>query len=106
VTNLLALAPWLDYDTVNDLGWTLIHFLWQGVVLMLPLQLVLPACRSARARYNFAFATLLCMAAAPLATFVFIHHHESIVAPLPFAPLQSVIADASGEAPVIAPSVP
>lgn len=70
-------APWLDYDTVNALGWTLIHFLWQGAVLLLPLQLILPFCQSARARYNVAFATLLAMAAAPVATFLFIHGHDA-----------------------------
>jgi len=57
----------------RDLGWTLIHFLWQGLLLAALLHTILPACRSAIARHNYALATLGLMALAPIATFLSIH---------------------------------
>jgi beta-lactamase regulating signal transducer with metallopeptidase domain len=60
-------------DIVRDLGWTLIHFLWQGLVLAALLQMILPMCRGAVARHNWTLGTLAMMAAAPVMTFLFIH---------------------------------
>lgn len=57
----------------RDLGWTLIHFLWQGLLLAALLHAILPACRSAIARHNCALAILSLMALAPVATFLSIH---------------------------------
>ncbi|HKX64073.1 MAG TPA: M56 family metallopeptidase [Rhizomicrobium sp.] len=57
----------------RDLGWTLIHFLWQGLFLAALLHTILPACRSAIARHNCALAILGLMALAPVATFLSIH---------------------------------
>ncbi len=62
-------AGWLSPDMIQALGWTLIHFLWQGLALALLFQAAVPFCRTANARYNLAFATLAAMAAAPVATF-------------------------------------
>jgi beta-lactamase regulating signal transducer with metallopeptidase domain len=67
MTTLLSLVgqPW-----AQTLGWTLIHFLWQGAALGLAawLGLVLLRGASARARYGLACAFLLLMVAAPVAT--------------------------------------
>ncbi|WP_243383928.1 M56 family metallopeptidase [Geothrix alkalitolerans] len=59
--------PW-----AQALGWSLIHFLWQGAALGLLAWLALALLRgaSARARYGVACAALLLMAAAPVATFL------------------------------------
>jgi TonB family protein len=57
----------------RDLGWTLIHFLWQGLLLAVLLHTILPACRSAIVRHNCALATLALMALAPALTFLSIH---------------------------------
>lgn len=57
----------------SDLGWTLIHFLWQGVLLAALLYTILPFCRSAIARHNCALITLILMAMAPIVTFLSIH---------------------------------
>ena len=64
--NVLA---WFSPDVVQALGWTLIHFLWQGLALALIFQFLQLFCRSARGRYNLAFLTLLAMAAAPILTY-------------------------------------
>src|SRR5207302_10446038 len=65
---ILSSQPW-----VERLGWTLVHFLWQGLAIA-----VLYAARrrsvartsSANARYALAWAALAAMMAAPLATWV------------------------------------
>jgi len=64
---------WMPPETGRDLGWTLIHFLWQGLLLAALLNTLLPICRSPIARHNCAVATLVLMALAPIATFLFLH---------------------------------
>jgi TonB family protein len=71
------LLSWMPPETGRDLGWTLIHFLWQGVLLAALLNAILPLCRSAAARHNCALAILALMALAPIATFLSIHDFES-----------------------------
>lgn len=63
----------LPFQAGGDLGWTLVHFLWQGALLAALLHAALPLCRSATARHNCALAILAMMALAPLATFAVIH---------------------------------
>src|SRR5689334_17994060 len=46
------------------LGWTLLHFVWQGAAVALLLAAVLPAVRTARVRYGAACFAMLAMAAA------------------------------------------
>jgi TonB family protein len=71
---MIDLLSWMPLETGRDLGWTLIHFLWQGVLLAALLNAILPLCRSATARHNWALATLAMMALAPVPTFLCIHH--------------------------------
>jgi D-alanyl-D-alanine endopeptidase (penicillin-binding protein 7) len=63
----------MPLETGRDLGLTLIHFLWQGLLLAALLNTILPICRSAIARHNCALATLAMMALAPALTFLSIH---------------------------------
>ena len=74
---MIHLPLWLLPGIINDLGWTLIHFLWQGFVLAAILQAILPMCRDAAARHNWALAMLAMMILAPVLTFLFIHGHQS-----------------------------
>ena len=48
---------WMPFDIGRELGWTLIHFLWQGVLLAAVLNTILPICRSAVALHNCALAS-------------------------------------------------
>lgn len=64
---------WMPLATGQDLGWTLIHFLWQGLLLAALLRTILPICRSTIARHNCALVMLAMMALAPVATFLSIH---------------------------------
>jgi uncharacterized protein (TIGR03435 family) len=65
--HILSGQPW-----VERLGWTLVHFLWQGVliaVLYLAVRKSLGRASSPGARYLLACAALATMVAAPLVTF-------------------------------------
>lgn len=62
---------WPDPSTVTTLGWTLMHFLWQGAAaasILAVANALLPG--SPRARYVAGLMTLLAMLALPVSTFV------------------------------------
>lgn len=73
---MTALLSGMPLELLRDIGWTLIHFLWQGLLLAALLNAILPFCRSAIARHNCALATLVMMAWAPVLTFLFLHDFE------------------------------
>jgi beta-lactamase regulating signal transducer with metallopeptidase domain len=60
----------LSSALADKIGLTLIHFLWQGLLLAAMLQVILPVCRSAVARHNWALCTLAAMCLAPVVTFL------------------------------------
>ena len=63
--------------TVEQVGWTLVHFLWQGAIVGLVMGAVL-AClrrRSAQTRYVVACVGLAAMAACPVATLAWMKTH-------------------------------
>src|ERR1044071_2244614 len=60
-----AISP----QVLQVLGWTLLHFLWQGAALAALLATLLMVSRSANVRYALGIATLLLMLAAPVITF-------------------------------------
>jgi beta-lactamase regulating signal transducer with metallopeptidase domain len=65
---ILASQPW-----IGRLGWTLLHFLWQGTaiaVLYTIARFLFASYLSPRTRYGFACTALLAMAAAPPLTFL------------------------------------
>ena len=65
-------VPEFYASIASTIGWTLIHFLWQGLVIAMATLVVLKIFRrsSANVHYFIACAGLLVMAAAPVATFV------------------------------------
>jgi hypothetical protein len=64
---------------VPALGWTLAHFLWQGGLVAFALQVVLKACRTSRARHDWALGALVLMALLPVATFAWLQTGVRIV---------------------------
>ena len=71
---MIALSSLLSHDVIQDLGWTLIRFVWQGAALALLLAVVLSTSHSAFERYQAAFVTLVFMLAAPVITFFVLHN--------------------------------
>ena len=83
----LQLNGWLD-----TIGWTLVHFVWQGAVIGIVIAAVLAACRdrsSSQARYLVACLGLAALLGAPIATVVMLRS----------APSTSVIGSAATFAP-------
>jgi beta-lactamase regulating signal transducer with metallopeptidase domain len=70
-------ASWLTPEVVRTLGWTLVHFLWEGAALALLFYIFLAFTRSARVRYAAGVVTLALMTAAPIATFAFLQDNPA-----------------------------
>ncbi|MGH8321759.1 MAG: TonB family protein [Gammaproteobacteria bacterium] len=70
------LAAFLYSPLAHELGWTLVHFLWQGAVvgaLYAVLRHVLRL-RSPTSRYRLAMSAMAVMAALPVFTFIYLSH--------------------------------
>src|SRR5256885_17272156 len=65
------LEAWIHTPIAKALGWSLIHFLWEGTAIALLLAIVLVLCRrsEARLRYALCCTALFAMAAAFAVTF-------------------------------------
>ena len=67
---------------VATLGWTLLHFLWQGAVagVLFGVSLAAAGNASAQTRYRLAFFFMLLLAVTPVATFFWLSPHYSATA--------------------------
>ncbi|HTC78599.1 MAG TPA: M56 family metallopeptidase, partial [Terriglobales bacterium] len=59
------------------LGWTLLHFLWQGAGLAALFAVAAAVCRSASARYALAVSALVLMMVSPVVTFTWLRAQAS-----------------------------
>ena len=62
-----TLLAWVD-----AVGWTLLHFLWQGALLGLVYRVLRPLCHGVGARYRLGMLTLSAMLLCPIVTFVYL----------------------------------
>src|SRR5438552_8779230 len=67
-----SFANWISPEILGTLGWTLLHFLWQGAGLAALFAVGAAVCRSASARYALAVGTLVLMLASPVITFTWL----------------------------------
>src|SRR5258708_8890815 len=65
-------ANWISPEVLRTLGWTLLHFIWQGAGLAALFAVGAAVCRSASARYALAVGTLVLMVASPVITFTWL----------------------------------
>ena len=94
----LHLADWLPL--IQSLGWTLLHFLWQGAAIGLgyaTLRLIVPASH-AEARYHAGLAALALMAICPPLTLGIVYPHVVAAASAEPIALTTVVASVSGVA--------
>ena len=63
----------LSLQTLHALGWTLLHFVWQGAALAALLAAALMVSRNANVRYALGIGTLTLMVAAPVVTFAWLN---------------------------------
>jgi bla regulator protein blaR1 len=70
-------AHWISPELMRTLGWTLLHFIWQGAALAALFAVAMAACRSAAARYALAVGALVLMMASPMITFFWLHRETA-----------------------------
>ena len=88
----------VDHRIIDQLGWTLVHFLWQGtaVAALNGLSQVVLRQLSSNARYCLGCCALLLMLACPITTFIVMGGHH-VTRELPSTgvdPVRSGISDA------------
>src|SRR2546430_2186722 len=67
-----SFANWISPEILGTLGWTLLHFLWQGAGLAALFAVAAAVCRSASARYALAVGALVLMMVSPVVTFTWL----------------------------------
>jgi len=90
-----TLASGISPELLQALGWTLLHFVWQGAALAAAFALGNALCRRATTRYALAVVTLLLMMAAPVLTFTALRQQT-----IPAVPFGARGASASAVKPV------
>ncbi len=70
-------ANWVSPEVLRTLGWSLLHFLWQGAALAALFAVAVTACRSAAARYALAVGALVLMMASPVITLMWLHQEAN-----------------------------
>ncbi len=73
---MTSLTNWISPSAMHSLGWTLLHFLWQGTGIAALAAVLMTLCCRASARYMLAVGALVLMLAAPVATFLFLTSFE------------------------------
>src|SRR5712664_259909 len=70
-------ANWISPELLRTLGWTLLHFLWQGAGIAALFAVGAAVCRSASARYALAVGALVLMLVSPVVTFTLLRAQVS-----------------------------
>lgn len=83
---MTSLMSWLTPGIMHALGWTLLHFLWQGTALAALAAILMGLFSRASFRYRAAVSVLVLMIAAPIVTFLFLVPSNTSVAEK-FAPV-------------------
>src|SRR5207249_5957751 len=65
-------ANWISPEILRTLGWTLLHFLWQGAGLAALFAVAAAVCRNASTRYALAVSALVLMMVSPVVTFTWL----------------------------------
>src|SRR5258706_475626 len=72
-----TVANWISPEVLRTLGWTLLHFIWQGAGLAALFAVGAAVCRSASARYALAVGAVVLMLASPVITFTWLRAQTS-----------------------------
>jgi GWxTD domain-containing protein len=75
---MTILDTWAQAPAAKALGWTLVHFVWEGAAIALALAAVLGVVRSSRARYAAACLAMLGMLAGFGVTFAYLMPQQRI----------------------------
>jgi beta-lactamase regulating signal transducer with metallopeptidase domain len=100
---MTVLNAFLPPAVAEQIGWTLVHFVWQGALVAILLEAVLLAMRrrSAAARYVACSTAMVLMVCCAAATFVSLNHSSAAPAAPAFA---QPALPASGVSPALSPA--
>jgi beta-lactamase regulating signal transducer with metallopeptidase domain len=73
------LTRWLAPDTLRTLGWSLLHFVWQGFAIAAAASIGMTLLRRASARYLVGVLALVAMVASVVVTFVLLDNSRSVM---------------------------
>jgi len=73
---ITAIPHWLSPHAMHALGWSLLHFLWQGTALAALAAVLMALFQRSSARYVVGVSVLVLMSLAPLATFSYLQHTD------------------------------
>jgi len=93
---MTTLTNWLSPSAMHSLGWTLLHFLWQGTAVAALAAVLMTLCRRASARYVMAVAALVLMLAAPVATFFLLTSSRTAEVPARSSPVVETHVSVTG----------
>jgi TonB family protein len=82
---MMSISPQTLLAWIDAIGWTLLHFLWQGAALGLLYGVARPFCRGVTARYRLGMTVLVAMLACPILTL-------ALLSPAAPSPAAAVIA--------------
>src|SRR5436305_1481153 len=68
----MAISPQMLVAWIDAVGWSLLHFVWQGSVLGAAYRLARPLCADVTARYRLGLGFLIALMACPLATLAYL----------------------------------
>jgi len=74
---ITAIPHWLSPHAMHALGWSLLHFLWQGTALAALAAGLMALCQRSSARYVVGVSMLVLMSIAPLATFSYLQQTDA-----------------------------
>ncbi len=74
---ITAIPHWLSPHAMHALGWSLLHFLWQGTALAALAAALMALCQRSSARYGVAVVVLVLMSIAPVATFSYLQQTDA-----------------------------
>lgn len=77
---MIHILAWISPHLAHTLGWSLLHFVWQGLALAALCFALMAACRTASARYAISLVTLGLMLVAPVATFFYLQRSAATIA--------------------------
>ena len=74
---ITAIPHWLFPHAMHALGWSLLHFLWQGTALAALAAVLMALCQRSSARYVVCVSVLVLMSISPLATFSYLQQTDA-----------------------------
>lgn len=89
----MNLTNWLSPELLKTLGWSLLHFVWQGIAIAALAALAMASFRRSTAKYTAGVLALVVMVAALLTTFVVLQKNSVAAIPVLQKPAQEAPCD-------------